>query len=50
MLLYRHQNAEPYHDMKIANSRFEIVAQFKYLGMTVTLKKLFQQEIERRLK
>jgi hypothetical protein len=36
MLLSRHQNAGQNHDIKIANRSFENVAQFRYLGMTIT--------------
>jgi hypothetical protein len=36
MLLSRHQNAGQNHDIKIAKRFFENVAQFKYLGTTVT--------------
>jgi hypothetical protein len=36
MLLSRHQNAEQNNYIKIANRCFENVAQFRYLGMTVT--------------
>jgi hypothetical protein len=36
MLLPRHQSAGQNHVMKIANSSFENVAQFKYLGTTLT--------------
>jgi hypothetical protein len=35
MLLPRHQNAGPNHDVKIDNRSFKNVAQFKYLGTTV---------------
>jgi hypothetical protein len=38
MLLSPHQNAVENHDIKIANRRFENVAQFKYLGTTITKK------------
>jgi hypothetical protein len=38
MLLSRHQNARQDHDIKIANRSFEHVAQFRYLGETVTNK------------
>jgi hypothetical protein len=36
LLLAHHQNAGQNHNIKIANRSFENVAQFKYLGMTVT--------------
>jgi hypothetical protein len=36
MLLSHHQNAGKYHDIKIANRSCENVAQFKYLGTTLT--------------
>jgi hypothetical protein len=35
--------------MEVASSSFENVAQFKYLGMTVTNTNLIQEEIKRRL-
>jgi hypothetical protein len=38
MLLSRHQSVGQNRDMKIANSLFENVPQFKYLGMTATNK------------
>jgi hypothetical protein len=37
MLLSRHQNTVQNNDMKTANRSFENVAQFKYLGTTVTI-------------
>jgi hypothetical protein len=37
------------HDIKIGDRSFENVAQFKYLGMTITNKNLIQEEIKRRL-
>jgi hypothetical protein len=49
MLLSRHPNAGQNHDIKIANRCFENVAQFRYLGTTVTIKNLTQVEIKRRL-
>jgi hypothetical protein len=36
MLLSRHQNAGQNHDIKIDNRWFENVAQFRYLGPTIT--------------
>jgi hypothetical protein len=36
--LSHHQNAGQNHNIKIANRSFENAAQFKYLGMTVTIK------------
>jgi hypothetical protein len=49
MLLSGHQNAEQNHDIKIANRPFENVAQFKYLGTTVTNQDLIQEESKRNL-
>jgi hypothetical protein len=40
MLLSRHRNIRQNRDMKIANRCFENVAQFRYLGMTVTYQNL----------
>jgi hypothetical protein len=48
-LLLHHLNAGQNCDIKIANRSFENVGQFKYLGMTVTNRNLFQEEIKRRL-
>jgi hypothetical protein len=49
MLLSRHQNVGENHDLKISNRGFENVAQFRYLGMTITNQHLIQEEIKRRL-
>jgi hypothetical protein len=49
MLLYHHLNAGQNCDIKITNSLFENVSQFKYLGTTVTNTNLIQEEIKRRL-
>jgi hypothetical protein len=49
MLLSRLQNAGQNHDETTANRFFEYVAQFKYLGATVTNQNLIQEEIKRRL-
>jgi hypothetical protein len=48
MLLCHHKNAGQKHDIKIANTCFENVAQIRYLGMTVTNQNLVQQQIKRR--
>jgi hypothetical protein len=37
------------HDIKMANRCFENVAQFRYLGTTITNQNLFQEKIKRRL-
>jgi hypothetical protein len=49
MALSRHQNAGQNHGMKKGNRCFENMAQFKYLGKTITNEILIQEEIERRL-
>jgi hypothetical protein len=49
MLLSLHQNTGQNHAIKIADGCFENVAQFKYLGTTVTNQNLIQEEIKRRL-
>jgi hypothetical protein len=49
MLISRHQNAGQQHNIKIAKRSFENVAQFKYLGMTVTNENLIQEGVKRRL-
>jgi hypothetical protein len=49
MLLSHHQNAGQSRDIKVANISFENVAQFKYLGMTVTNQNLIQEEIKERM-
>jgi hypothetical protein len=49
MLLSHHQNTGQDHDIKTTNRSFGYVAQFKYLGMTVTNQNLIQEEIKRRM-
>jgi hypothetical protein len=44
MWLSRHQNAGRNHDIKVANRSFENVTQFKYLGTTVKIQNLIQEE------
>jgi hypothetical protein len=43
MLLSRHQNAGQNHYIKIGNKCHENVAQFSYLGMTITNQNLIQE-------
>jgi hypothetical protein len=49
MLLSRYQNARQNLDIKIANRCFENVAQFRYLGTTLTGQNLIEEEIRRGL-
>jgi hypothetical protein len=44
------QNAGRNHNIKIGNSSFERVEDFKYLGSTLTNQNSIQEEIKRRLK
>ena len=50
MVMSRDQNAGQSHNMKIDNSSFERVEEFKYLGTTVTNQNSIQEEIKSRLK
>jgi ribosomal protein S2 len=47
MLLSHHQNAGKNQDIKIANRCFEHVAQFRYLGTTITNENVIRGEIKR---
>jgi hypothetical protein len=49
MLLSRHQNAGQNYDIKIGNRCFENVAQFRYLGTTITDRNLIQEEVKRQI-
>jgi hypothetical protein len=49
MLLSCRQNAGQNHNIKIGDRFFENVAQFKYLGTTVTNQNVIQEKIKRRL-
>jgi hypothetical protein len=49
MLLSHHQHAGQNYNMKIGNRCFANVAQFKYLGTTVTNQNFIQEEIKRKL-
>ena len=50
MVMSRDQNAGRTHSMKITNSSFERVDEFKYLGTTLTNQNSIQEEIKSRLK
>jgi hypothetical protein len=47
MLLSRPQNAGKNHDIKVDNSSFENVAQFKHLQTTPTNQNWIQEEMKR---
>jgi hypothetical protein len=49
MLLSRHQNAGQNLDIKIGNRWFENVAQFRYLGTTITNESLIKEEIKEKI-
>jgi hypothetical protein len=49
MLLPRHQNAGQNDDIKKGNRCFESVAQFRYLGTTITNQNMIQEKIKGRL-
>jgi hypothetical protein len=49
MLLSHHQKAGKYYDIKIAHICFENVANYRYMGQTVTNQNLIHEEIKRRL-
>jgi hypothetical protein len=49
MLLSYHQNARQNHDINISNRSFENVAQFEYLGTTVTNQNLIQKGVKKKL-
>jgi hypothetical protein len=48
-VLSRHQNVGQNHNIKVGDWSFENVAQFIYLGTTVTNQNLVQEEIKMRL-
>ena len=50
MVVYRDQNAVRIHSVRIDNSTFDRVEDFKYLGTTLTNKNSIAEEIKRRLK
>ena len=50
MVMPRDQNSGRSHNIKIENSSFEKVEEFKYLGTTLTNQNSIQEEIKSRLK
>jgi len=50
MVMSREQNARQDHNLKIANEYFDRVAQFKYLGTTLTSQNSIHEEIKNRSK
>jgi hypothetical protein len=48
MLLPRHQDVGQNRDIKIGNRSFVNESQFKYLGTTVTIQNLIQEEMKLR--
>jgi len=49
MVMSRDQNAGRSHGVKIDNSSFERVEEFRYLGTTVTYQNSIEEEIKSRL-
>jgi len=50
MVISRDQNAGRNHSVRIANSTFKRVEEFKYLGTTLTNKNFIPEEIKGRLR
>jgi len=50
MVMYRDQNAGRCHAIKIGDSSFERVEEFKYLGKSLTSQNSVQEKIKSRLK
>jgi hypothetical protein len=49
MLLSSNQNAGQSYDINIANTCFENVSKFRYLGTTITNQNLIQEDMKKRL-
>jgi len=45
MVMSRDQNARPSQNVKISNSSFERVEEYKYLGRALTFKIIFRQKL-----
>jgi len=50
MVMSRDQNAGQYHSVRIDNSTFERVEEFKYLGTILTIQNSIREEIKSRLR
>ena len=50
MVMSRDQNAGQNHSVRIDNSTFERVEEFKYLGTTLTIQNSIREEIKSRLR
>jgi len=50
MIMYRDQNAGRNHSVRIDNSTFERVEEFKYLGTTLINQNSIPEEIKSRLR
>ena len=50
MIMSRDQNAEQNHSVRIENSTFERVEEFKCLGKTLTIQNSIREEIKNRLR
>ena len=50
MVMFRDQNAGRIHSLRIDNSTFEMVEEFKYLGTSLTNQNSIAEEIKSRLK
>ena len=50
MVMFRDQNAGQNHSVRIDNSTFERVEEFKYLGTTLTIESSIREEIKSRLR
>ena len=50
MVMFRDQNAGQNHSVRIDNSTFERVEEFKYMGTTLTIQNSIAEEIKSRLR